>query len=203
MAAVNLLYSNHAERTYVEDCANLFGLLKAMELLETAWIRDNVDSDDYQRLCQRLISQKRLLFDGEFKAKVGDLRTFAKDYDMHVNRAIRRYDKGVPETMESLSSKGQDGAALITVTQAILEFKDAIFMNMTDVDWIIPNLNNILQGLRGVSRIKPDTPQLVKLTSWISRLQDRPKHEKLTDDEGRELSFDAQAMLDCLKSSVS
>lgn len=41
-----------------------------MELLETAWIRDNVDADDYQRLCQRLISQKRLLFDGEFKAKV-------------------------------------------------------------------------------------------------------------------------------------
>ena len=105
MAEATLLYSNHAERTYVEDCASailpitasirqldwcsgrddhlvhapssriqctadLFGLLKAMELLETAWIRDNVDADDYQRLCQRLISQKRLLFDGEFKTKV-------------------------------------------------------------------------------------------------------------------------------------
>lgn len=147
--------------------ADLFGLLKAMELLETAWIRDNVDADDYQRLCQRLISQKRLLFDGEFKAKVssakilqlcscicagvsyyapmrssmkwsrvqiGDLRSFAKEYDMHVNRAIRRYDRGVPETMESLSSKGQDGATLINVTQDILEFKDAIFMEITDVD---------------------------------------------------------------------
>lgn len=67
---------------------------------------------------------------------MGDLRTFAKDYNLHVNRAIRRYEKGVPETMESLSSKGQDGAALITVTQSILEFKDAIFMNLTDVDWV-------------------------------------------------------------------
>lgn len=68
--------------------------------------------------------------------QIGDLRSFAKSYDMHVNRAIRRYEKGVPETMESLSSKGQDGATLINVTQDILEFKDAIFMQLTDVDMV-------------------------------------------------------------------
>jgi hypothetical protein len=30
-----------------------------------------VDADSYQRMCQRLISQKRELYDGEFKSKVG------------------------------------------------------------------------------------------------------------------------------------
>lgn len=64
-------------------------------------------------------------------------------------------------------------------------------------------MNKIVQGLRGVSRIKPDTPQLEKLLSWLGRLQNRPVHEKLSEDEARELGFDAQAMLDCLKSSVS
>lgn len=66
------LHTQHAGQApaHKRFTADLFGLLKAMELLETAWIRDNVDADDYQRLCQRLISQKRLLFDGEFKAKV-------------------------------------------------------------------------------------------------------------------------------------
>lgn len=68
---------------------------------------------------------------------------------------------------------------------------------------IIPSLNKIVQGLRGVSGIKPNTPQLEKLLSWLGRLQNRPVHEKLTKDEARELGFDAQSMLDCLKSTVS
>lgn len=41
-----------------------------MENLENAWIRDIVDADSYQRMCQRLISQKRELYDGDFKSKV-------------------------------------------------------------------------------------------------------------------------------------
>lgn len=49
---------------------DLYGLLKCMESLENAWIRDLVDADSYQSMCQRLISQKRELYDGEFKSKV-------------------------------------------------------------------------------------------------------------------------------------
>jgi hypothetical protein len=41
-----------------------------MESLENAWMRDIVGAEEYQKMCQRLISQKRLLYDGEFKNKV-------------------------------------------------------------------------------------------------------------------------------------
>jgi hypothetical protein len=67
---------------------------------------------------------------------------------------------------------------------------------------IIPSLHKIVEGLRGVKDIKPDTPELVKLRSWLGKLQNRSIHEKLNEQEARELGFDAQSMLDCLKSRV-
>lgn len=202
-ASSHLLYSNYVEKTFVEDCASafekfedklrvvqhhshdsytitvladLYGLLKAMESLENAWIRDIVDADSYQRMCQRLISQKRELYDGEFKSKVhtvthsvnialpvflvsqslawpyvseiqktwvhinamqvGPLQKFAEEYNIHVRRAIRRYEKGVPATVEMPDRDNTGAGVIIQVTQDILEFKDMLYLKMTDIDQV-------------------------------------------------------------------
>jgi hypothetical protein len=68
--------------------------------------------------------------------QVGSLQKFADEYNIHVGRAIRRFEKGVPATVDMLPSKGQAGVLLINVTQDILEFKDALFMEMTDIDLV-------------------------------------------------------------------
>jgi VPS28 protein len=55
--------------TFAKRYAALFAMLKVMQSLEVAYSRDLVDSEEYTRVCQRLISQKRTLLEGEFKAK--------------------------------------------------------------------------------------------------------------------------------------
>jgi hypothetical protein len=68
---------------------------------------------------------------------------------------------------------------------------------------IIPSLKKIVNGMRGIKQISSETPELVKLLDWLGKLQNRSVHEKLTEQEARELGFLAQSMLDCLKSSVT
>lgn len=201
-ASSHLLYSNYVEKTFIEDCANLYGLLKAMESLENAWIRDIVDADSYQRMCQRLISQKRELYDGEFKSKVGPLQKFAEEYNIHVRRAIRRYEKGVPATVEMPDRDNTGAGVIIQVTQDILEFKDMLYLKMTDIDQLIPVINKIVAGLRSVKQINAETPELQKLIAWLGKLQNRSINEGITEDENRELGFVAQSTLDRLKASV-
>lgn len=50
-------------------------MLKVMQSLEVAYSRDWVDPEQYTRVCQRLISQKRTLLQGEFKSKVRRARS--------------------------------------------------------------------------------------------------------------------------------
>lgn len=67
---------------------------------------------------------------------MGALHKFAEEYNIHVNRAIRRFEKGVPATVE-LPDRGNHGAGhIIQVTQDILEFKDMLYMNMTELDQV-------------------------------------------------------------------
>jgi VPS28 protein len=67
--------------------------------------------------------------------QVGTLQQFAQQYNIHVTRGIRRFEKGVPATVE-LPNVSNQAPVIIQVTQDILEFKDMLFMNMTDIDQV-------------------------------------------------------------------
>lgn len=67
---------------------------------------------------------------------------------------------------------------------------------------LIPVMNKIIAGLRGVKQISADTPELQKLLAWMGKLQNRSINEGITEDENRELGFVAQSTLDRLKASV-
>lgn len=68
---------------------------------------------------------------------MGTLQKFAEEYNIHVKRAIRRFEKGVPATVEMPDRDNHSGAGvMIQVTQDILEFKDMLFMKMTDIDQV-------------------------------------------------------------------
>lgn len=72
--------------------------------------------------------------------QVGSLQKFAEEYNIHVKRAIRRFEKGVPATVEMPDRDNQSSGAgvIIQVTQDILEFKDMLFLKMTDIDQVLP-----------------------------------------------------------------
>ena len=67
---------------------------------------------------------------------MGTLQKFAEEYNIHVRRAIRRYEKGVPATVEMPDRDNTGAGVVIQVTQDILEFKDMLFLKMTDIDQV-------------------------------------------------------------------
>lgn len=68
--------------------------------------------------------------------QVGDLRAFAAEYNLLADKAIRRFNAGIPATVESLpmATGGRNAGALIAVTTDIIELKDALFIDMAEVD---------------------------------------------------------------------
>lgn len=68
---------------------------------------------------------------------------------------------------------------------------------------VIPSLNKIVAGLRGVRQVNSETPELQKLLDWLGKLQNRSINEGITEDESRELGFVTQSMLDRLKAAVA
>jgi hypothetical protein len=74
------------------------------------------------------------------RMQVGTLQQFAQQYNIHVTRGIRRFEKGVPATVEMPTVSNQ-APVIIQVTQDILEFKDMLFMKWTEVEQVCTRLS--------------------------------------------------------------
>ena len=51
------IYENARDRRRLEDLADLFGILRTVQHLERAYVRDAVSPDEYTEACLRFISQ--------------------------------------------------------------------------------------------------------------------------------------------------
>lgn len=125
------LFTERKERDRLDECANFFSLIKAMEHLERAYMRDAIDSTEYTNECSKIIGKfkttERSLIAGKIIISTED---FMKTYNLEDCRAAKEclLIRGVPMTVLYRAPVGEHdaGAAIAETTETIITCLDSL-----------------------------------------------------------------------------
>ncbi|CAI0468417.1 unnamed protein product [Linum tenue] len=191
------LWNDKREREMYENFAELYAIIKATEKLEKAYVRDIINSSDYETECQKLIAHFKTLASA-LKDTVPSIERFADTYKMDCPAAINRLvTSGVPATVEHRAAAAATGTtSAATVAECVQNFitaMDSLKLNMVAVDQVHPLLSDLSASLNKLSILPPDFEGKTKMREWISRLSKMGASDELTEQQSRQLHFDLES----------
>ncbi|KAL0232915.1 hypothetical protein GEMRC1_011662 [Eukaryota sp. GEM-RC1] len=194
------LYSNPRERSEVEKRANMFTLLKSLHFLEDIYLTaSNVDTSQYEDQCTELIGKIKALEN----ATGFNPKTFADEYDMTVDYALKRLESGIPASQEFGTVKKKiNQAAVADTTQLFISTMDLVQMNMLGVDQLQPYLRDLLSHLDKHSHLATDFESKVTARKWLKTCSTMSINDSLSEDQGKQLFHDLDNSFHNFKKSL-
>lgn len=172
------------EQEYYEHLANLYSIIRTLDRLEKAYIRDTCSSNEYTSSCQKLLSQ----YKSAQKVEPIDLTAFVKQYNLDCKAAIERIEAGVPATVDIVITR--------TVAEAVQYFitaMDSLKLNMVAVDQLQPLLVDLLDILEKVPSIPTHFEGKIKVKEWLDLLARMKASDELDEEQSRQLLFDLES----------
>lgn len=192
----------------MDDLADLYGILKTMERLEKAYVRDLIPPEEYTTACQNLISQFKTTERALLRDRlIESVDAFITAYEVDAPLARERLLViGVPATIyhgggmasnsnkdSSSSAGGSGGNAAATIaadaTSLFITTSDAVKLNQRAVDQIQPLIQDLVRALNRAEVLVPGFER-EPLQKWLVLLNSMRAVEELDDDQVRQLSFD-------------
>eukprot|EP01018_Ginkgo_biloba_P014518 Gb_37209 [translate_table: standard] len=188
------LWNDKREREMYDNFADLFAIIRTMEKLEKAYVRDVISPKDYEPECAKLIAQFKTLTTS-LKDTVPSVERFMETYKMDCPAAVNRLlVSGIPATVEHKAASSSDitgtAVAVAECVQHFITSMDSLKLNMVAVDQVHPLLSDLLASLNRVPQLLPDFEGKVKMRDWIARLNKMGAADELTEQQARQLLFD-------------
>jgi len=188
------LYNNTKEREMYENMADLYSIIKTVEHLERAFIRDSISSADYNPACSKLIAQFKT---AKSLNVVPDLQQFVNEYRLDCKTAVDRLTNG--PSKENLHSGAKPlpaplPAKLVAETvQNYITAMDSVKLNLVSVDAIHPLLIDLSDCLNRIHSLPPDYEGKAKIQNWLAVLNKMRASEELNEEQVRQLLFDLES----------
>ncbi|KAH3744730.1 ESCRT-1 complex, Vps28 subunit [Pelomyxa schiedti] len=190
------LFTTAREREMYSNKADLFAIIKTMEHLEKAFVRDLIAPTEYEAACKNLITQ----YKGALvvvASDVPDVAVFMKEYGLECPAAVQRFKVGVPATIEhgkSVPSRdGSNNARVVAETvQSFITAMDAVKLGVSDVDQLFPLLTELLECITKNVNLPQDFEPRQKVTTWLKTLNAMKASDKLSEEDSRQLMFDLE-----------
>ncbi|CCI42855.1 hypothetical protein ABG067_005845 [Albugo candida] len=185
------LYTNTNDRRKYEDLADLYAIIKSLEHLEAAYVRDDVTQEQYTEACTRLISQFKT---AEVALRLGghitDIDSFILANCKNCQRASERLRAGVPATLiHNTTNRKKDSVCVAQTVQHFITLMDVLKLNMRAVDEIQPLLTDMMASLTQISGLPPDFEGRKEIERWVRTMNTMRASDELTDDQIRQLSY--------------
>lgn len=189
------LWNNKYERESFDTQADLFALIKAVDRLEKAYVRDAISAKEYESNCFNLLAKFKTL-QSTMRDTVPDVQQFMASYNMDCPAAVNRLlVSGMPATVEhGPTREGTNGTVVVAETvQHFITTMDSLNLKMVAMDQIYPLLNDLIQSLHKLPMLPPEFEAKVKLKEWLSRLSKMRASDELSDEQVRQLLFDLES----------
>jgi len=191
------LWNDKREREMYDNFAELYAIIKVMEKLEKAYVRDVVSTMEYETECQKLIAHFKTLA-STMKDIVPSVERFADTYKMDCPAAINRLVvSGVPATLEhraaTAATASHSAATVAVCVQNFITAMDSLKLNMVAVDQVYPLLSDLAASLNKLTILPPDFEGKTKMKDWLSRLSKMGAADELTEQQSRQLHFDLES----------
>jgi len=202
------LFQGPREREKYDNMADLYAIIKTVEHLEKAYVKDAIPAEQYEPACTKLIAQYRTAC-GLVEMNVDE---FCQMYKLDCPAAMLRLKAGIPATMEhttaAASNSGNQQAVVAQVVQHFITASDLVKLGNGDmgnvsVDQLLPYLRDLLDALNKMPTLSPDFIGKAKIKEWIKVLTPQPASYQLTDEQVRQISFDLESSHDAFFKSLS
>jgi len=202
------LYQGPREREKYDNMADLYAIIKTVEHLEKAYVKDAIPADKYEPACTKLIAQYRTAC-GLVEMNVDQ---FVAMYKLDCPAAMLRLKAGIPATLEhttaAAATGGNQQAVVAQVVQHFITTSDLVKLcsgeqGNVSVDQLLPYLRDLLDALNKMPSLSPDFIGKAKIKEWIKVLTPQPASYQLTDEQVRQISFDLESSHDAFFKSLS
>lgn len=208
------LFDSSAERDLIDSLAEIYSIIRTLDGLEKAYIKDALPENEYSDMCSKLLRQYRsILNDEDVSREFVDLDTFTRKWEIECPRAKERLRVGLTadevHTRPAISSgqipmanpsTGFSGSLILVATENFITFLDALRLNMVSKSALHPLLSDVIQSVNKVT--DQDFEHRGKIIQWLITLNQMKTSEELSDDQAHDLAFDMEQAYNGFKSII-
>jgi len=197
------LYSNNRERETYDAMADLFSIIKTIEALEKAYVRDAISPDDYKKHCLKLLAQFKAA-QNLTRDTVPDLKKFMQDYRIdNCKAAWKRIEEGIAYDILPKPDVVNTARVVAETVQFFITAMDSLKLNMTAVDQIHPLLTDLMESLCKIPTLSADWEGKVKIKNWLVQLNKMKASDELSEEQIRQMLFDLESAYNAFHKSLS
>ncbi|XP_057592880.1 vacuolar protein sorting-associated protein 28 homolog isoform X2 [Hippopotamus amphibius kiboko] len=167
------LYKNAREREKYDNMAELFAVVKTMQALEKAYIKDCVSPSEYTAACSRLLVQYKAAFRQVQGSEVSSIDEFCRKFRLDCPLAMERIKEDRPITIKD--DKGNLNRCI------------------ADVVSIQPDLRELMETMHRMSHLPPDFEGRRTVSRWLQTLSGMSASDELDDSQVRQMLFDLES----------
>ncbi|KIW30973.1 uncharacterized protein PV07_02659 [Cladophialophora immunda] len=205
------LADSSAERDLIDSLAEIYSIIRTLDGLEKAYIKDALPETEYSDMCSKLLKQYRSILNDENVAReFGDLDTFTQKWDIECPRAKERLKVGLSSVETITVAKATPGSAapqgnlsgslILVATENFITFLDALRLNMVSKSALHPLLSDVIQSVNKVT--DQDFDHRGKIIQWLITLNQMKTSEELSEEQARDLAFDMEQAYNGFKSII-
>ncbi|CAB1350752.1 unnamed protein product [Coregonus sp. 'balchen'] len=157
------LYKNAREREKFDNMAELFAVVKTLQALEKAYIKDCVTPNEYTAACSRLLVQYKAAFKQVQGSDVGSIDDFCRKYRLDCPLAMERIKEDRPITIKD--DKGNLNRCIADIVSLFITVMDKLRLE-----------------IRAMDEVK-----------WLTTLSSMSASDELDDSQVRQMLFDLES----------
>ena len=183
------LYENARQREDYDNRANVFSLIKTIEALEKAYIKDAVTPDQYTTSCNILLDQYNAAFK-LIKTSFASVETFAQRYMLHCPAAMERIKEGHPITVRD--NKGNTSKAIAEIVSLFITIMDRLRLEIRAMDELHPDVKELYETMSRMSSLSATFEGKLKVRKWLDEMGSMQASDELSEDQARQMLFDLE-----------
>ena len=184
------LYENARQREDYDNRANVFSLIKTIEALEKAYIKDAVTPDQYTSSCNILLDQYNAAFK-LIKGSFATVETFTQRYMLHCPAAMERIKEGHPITVRD--NKGNVSKAIAEIVSLFITIMDRLRLDIRAMDELYPDLKDLYETMLRMSSLPSGFDGIVKVRKWLNEIAQMQASDEISEDQTRQMLFDLES----------
>ncbi|XP_071275224.1 vacuolar protein sorting-associated protein 28 homolog isoform X1 [Agelaius tricolor] len=185
------LYKNAREREKYDNMAELFAVVKTLQALEKAYIKDCVTPNEYTAACSRLLVQFKAALKQVQGGEIGNIDDFCRKFRLDCPLAMERIREDRPITIKD--DKGNLNRCIADIVSLFITVMDKLRLEIRAMDEIQPDLRELMETMTRMSSLPPDFEGRQKVNLWLQTLSAMSASDELDDSQVRQMLFDLES----------
>ena len=184
------LYENAREREELDNRANVFALIKTIQALEKAYIKDAVTPAEYSGQCGILLAQFNAAFK-LIKEKFSDVESFMNRYLLDCPAALERIKEGRPLTVKD--DRGNVQKSIAEIVSLFITVMDRLRLEIKAMDELHPDVKELYETMSRMSSLPAAFEGRTKVKKWLENLNAMSASDELSEEQVRQMLFDLES----------